>query len=119
MSSKSGNISFSLVNIVEAKVFAKNDTTGKAKKIKLIDNFSISTSYNIFADSMRWAPDNNADENIPFSIILTFWQTAAFHFMALTAQAGSIGTFLMTQDKKLMRLTQFYNKSRFQSERIA
>jgi hypothetical protein len=53
---KSGSVSFSLVNILEAKVFARNDTTGKAKKIKLIDNFSINTSYNIFADSLRWAP---------------------------------------------------------------
>ena len=51
VSSKSGNISLALINILEAKIFAKNDTTGKPKKVKLIDNFAITTSYNIFADS--------------------------------------------------------------------
>ena len=45
-----------LLNIVEAKVFARNDTTGKPKKVKLIDNFNITTSYNIFADEFKWAP---------------------------------------------------------------
>ena len=49
-------VSFGLVNIVEGKIFAKNDTTGKPKKIKIIDNFGINTSYNIFADSMKWSP---------------------------------------------------------------
>ena len=56
LSKRSGNVSFSLTNILEAKVFDKNDTTGKPKKVKLIDNFGITTSYNIFADSMRWSP---------------------------------------------------------------
>ncbi len=49
-------ISFNLTNIIEAKVFEKNDTTGKPKKVKIIDNFGINTSYNVFADSMKWAP---------------------------------------------------------------
>ena len=56
LSKRSGSVSFSLTNILEAKVFDKNDTTGKPKKVKLIDNFGITTSYNIFADSMRWSP---------------------------------------------------------------
>ncbi len=56
LSQRSGNISLSLVNIVEAKIFERNDTTGKPKKVKIIDNFGISTSYNIFADSLNWAP---------------------------------------------------------------
>ena len=49
-----GSLSFGLSNMLEAKVFSKNDTTGIPKKIKLIDNLGINTSYNIFADSMRW-----------------------------------------------------------------
>ncbi|MCX6261272.1 MAG: putative LPS assembly protein LptD, partial [Bacteroidia bacterium] len=56
LSARSGNIAFSITNILEAKVFEKNDTATKPKKIKLIDNFGISTSYNIFADSMKWSP---------------------------------------------------------------
>ncbi|MFZ0472579.1 MAG: putative LPS assembly protein LptD, partial [Bacteroidales bacterium] len=53
---RAGSLTFSIVNIVEAKVFTKDDTTGKPKKIKLIDNLSFNTSYNIFSDSLNWAP---------------------------------------------------------------
>ena len=53
---RSGSISFNLINILEAKVRTKNDTAEVEKKIKLIDNFTTSTSYNIFMDSLNWAP---------------------------------------------------------------
>jgi len=56
LSSRSGGFSFSLTNIVEAKMYSKNDTASKPNKIKLIDNLSASTYYNIFADSCRWSP---------------------------------------------------------------
>lgn len=56
LSQKNGNISISIVNILEAKVFEKNDTTGKPKKVQLIDNLGFSSSYNIFRDSVRWSP---------------------------------------------------------------
>ena len=48
-------LSFSLGNNLEAKVFDKKDTTEKGglKKIKLIDNLSLSGSYNFLADSMK------------------------------------------------------------------
>ena len=53
----SGNISYSLTNNIEMKVLNLNDTTGKepTKKISLIDNLSISGSYNMAADSMNWS----------------------------------------------------------------
>lgn len=53
---KSGSLNFSLTNIVEAKVRSRNDTTGKGEKVKLIDNLGLTSSYNIFADSLRWSP---------------------------------------------------------------
>ena len=56
LSSQSGGFSFSLVNTLEAKVFEKKDTTGTPKKIKLIENLSLSTNYNLFADSLNWSP---------------------------------------------------------------
>ena len=52
---KSGSVSLSLNNLLEAKVFSKNDTTGIARKVKLIDNLGMSTNYNIFKDSLRWS----------------------------------------------------------------
>jgi len=54
---RSGMINFSLNNNVEMKVRTPNDTTGKdTKKVKLLESLNFTTSYNIFADSMRWAP---------------------------------------------------------------
>ena len=76
LTSKSGNISFSLVNIVEAKVFERNDTTGKAKKVKIIDNFAINTAYNIFADAFKWAP------------VTMDLRTTIFNNMSISARSG-------------------------------
>lgn len=53
---RSGSLNFSLTNIIEAKVRTRNDTTGKGEKVKLIDNLGLTSSYNIFADSLRWSP---------------------------------------------------------------
>ncbi|MCH5331787.1 MAG: LPS-assembly protein LptD, partial [Alistipes sp.] len=46
------NLTFSLEQTLEMKVLSKRDTSG-VKKVKLIDNFSFSGSYNFLADSMR------------------------------------------------------------------
>ena len=51
---KSGMLSVSLANNVEMKVRTDNDSIGE-KKISLIENFSISQSYNFAADSLNWS----------------------------------------------------------------
>ena len=49
-----GGMSFGIIQQLQAKVKDKSDTTGKAtKKISLIDNFSITSGYNMFADSNK------------------------------------------------------------------
>ena len=57
----SGSISLALNNNLEMKMIDTKDTTGnskeiKYKKVKLIDNFSLSSSYNLIADSLNMAP---------------------------------------------------------------
>ncbi|MFM7017891.1 putative LPS assembly protein LptD [Flavobacterium sp.] len=52
----SNNIGFSLSNTFEAKVRDKDSTKTEPKKIMLLNNLNISTSYDISADSLRWAP---------------------------------------------------------------
>lgn len=57
----SGAISLSVNNNLEMKVLDTKDTTKtdagqKFKKVKLIDNLSFSTSYNLIADSLNLAP---------------------------------------------------------------
>ena len=51
---KSGTMSLSFGNNLEAKVRDMRDTTGTgSKKVKLLDQLSINTSYNFLADSLR------------------------------------------------------------------
>ena len=57
--SKSGTISFNIANNLEAKVKSQNDSTG-FKKISLIENFTLSQSCNLAADSMKWSNLNTS-----------------------------------------------------------
>ncbi len=52
---KNGNISFGLANILEMKVRNKKDTSVTFRKIKLIENLGVNSSYNIFADSLNFS----------------------------------------------------------------
>ncbi len=52
---KSGRVNFSLSNNLEIKVRSRKDTVTGTKKIKLIDDFSISTSYDLAKDSLNWS----------------------------------------------------------------
>ena len=52
----SNNLSFSLNNTFEAKVTDKDSTKTEPKKIMLLNNLNISTSYDMTADSLRLAP---------------------------------------------------------------
>jgi hypothetical protein len=58
----SGAINFSLNNNLEAKVLEKADSTSskdqkpKYKKVKIIDNLSFASSYNLIADSFKLSP---------------------------------------------------------------
>lgn len=84
-SGESGNISFSLNNNVEMKVLDKSDSTGEAtKKVPLLENLQLSTSYNILADSFRLAPirlstrtrlfDNKVNINLSTTIDPYYWR---------------------------------------------
>ena len=56
---KSGTVSFSLANNLEMKVKSENDSIGE-KKVSLIENFTLSESYNMAADSMNWSNLNTS-----------------------------------------------------------
>jgi hypothetical protein len=105
-SKRSGIVSFGLVNIIEGKMFAKNDTTGKPKKIKIIDNFGINTSYNVFADSMKWSP-------VTMSLRTTLFNNfnvstnSSFSLYALDEKGKVYNTFGITANNQLLRLTSF------------
>ena len=65
---KTGAISISLANNLEMKVKSDKDSIGE-KKISLIENLSLSQSYNFAADSMRWS---NLNTSIMLRLVKNF-----------------------------------------------
>jgi hypothetical protein len=106
LSKRSSGITFNITNILEAKVFEKNDTSGKPKKVKIIDNLGISTSYNVFADSLRWSPVTMAMRTTLLNNIGVS-ANSNFSLYGLSKNGTTINTFAFAQNKKLMRLTNF------------
>ncbi len=56
---KTGAVTVSIANNLEMKVKSDNDSIGE-KKISLIENFTVSQSYNFAADSLRWSNINTS-----------------------------------------------------------
>ena len=106
LSKRSGIVSLSLVNIIEGKIFAKNDTTGKAKKIKIIDNLGINTSYNVFADSMKWSPVTMTLRTSLFNNF-NISMRSNFSLYALDENGRPYDAFVFSQNNKPLRLTSF------------
>tara|TARA_R100001369_G_scaffold20091_2_gene36876 strand:- start:65319 stop:67982 length:2664 start_codon:yes stop_codon:yes gene_type:complete len=52
----SSSIGLSISNTLEAKVRDRDSTALEAKKIKLLNNFSVSTAYSLSTDSLRLSP---------------------------------------------------------------
>ncbi len=50
---ESASIGLSLNNTLEMKVKSKNDSTNQSTKVPLLNNFGISTSYNLVADAFK------------------------------------------------------------------
>jgi hypothetical protein len=53
---KYGGIGLNIDNFLEMKVFSKKDTVNNAKKIRMIDAFSLNTFYNLAKDSLNLSP---------------------------------------------------------------
>lgn len=73
---KSGSISFSVNNNIEAKIRDSKDSTA-FKKISLIDGLSLSSSYNMAADSFQWS-DLSASLRLRLSQTFTLALSGAF-----------------------------------------
>lgn len=115
--SKSGSVSFSLTNIIEAKMRTQNDTTGQGEKVKLIDNIALNTSYNPFLDSLKWAP---VSLTFRTRLIKEIDITArgAFDIYARSETGGRINKFLWETERKPARLTNFNLSVGFDLKRI-
>lgn len=69
-SGKSGFVNFSLSNNLEMKVRpSKKDTSTQDRKIMLIESFTISSGYNLAADSMNWSMINVSGRTKLFKVV--------------------------------------------------
>lgn len=85
---RTGMVTVSLANNLEMKVKSDADSTGE-KKVSLIENFTVSQSYNFAADSLNWS-------NINTSILLRLTKNFNLNLSAVwdvyTYQLNSSGT---------------------------
>ncbi len=84
---KTGMVNLSLSNNVEMKVKSDQDSTGY-KKISLIENFTISQSYNFAADSLRWS---NVSTSLSLRLIKNFNLNLSATWDPYTYQLNSSG----------------------------
>ncbi len=94
-----GSLNFSLKNSFEMKVLSKKDTVNPEKKVKLIDNLTISTSYNLAADSLRWAPLTINARTVLFQR-LNVNVGASFDFYKTDANGNRYNEFFWVNNKQ-------------------
>lgn len=84
---KTGSVSVSLANNLEMKVKSDNDSIGE-KKVSLIENFTVSQSYNFAADSLNWS---NINTSILLRLVKNFNLNLSAVWDVYTYQLNSVG----------------------------
>lgn len=97
-------LTFSLQNTLEAKVRDKDSTATEPKKVSILSNLNLSTSYNFEADSLKLSPINltGATEIIP-KVPINF--AATLDPFAIDNNGRRINTLNINNGGGLVRLT--------------
>lgn len=104
---QSGTVSLSIGNNLEAKVRDFADTTGTGtKKVKLIDQLTINTSYNFLADSLRMSPISISMSTSLFNKI-NISASASFDPYAINDQNRRVNRLAVLSGQGLFRLNSF------------
>ncbi|MEG2665398.1 MAG: putative LPS assembly protein LptD [Bacteroidales bacterium] len=93
-----GSVNFSLNNTFDMKVRNRKDTANPEKNISLLDYFSISTSYNMAADSLRWAPITLSARTVLFQR-LNIQVGASFDFYKIDSNGQRYNEFFWINNK--------------------
>ena len=111
LSGRQGSVSLSLMNNIEMKLKPGSDTTEEVKKVKLLDNLNFSTRYDIFKDSMRWAPISMSGNTSLFKRLVSIRFSGRFDpYSYVVDKYGtrrSINTSLLKDRHQLIRMTNF------------
>ncbi len=101
--SKSMGISVS--NVFEAKIVDPDTTKTELKKIQLIKNLNLSTSYNMVADQFKWSPVRATTGIDLFDKEISINVGATFDMYALNEQNQRINEFNISKGGGLFRVT--------------
>ncbi len=102
---RSNSLSFSLANVLEAKVRDKDSTKLEAKKIPILSNFNLSSAYNIESDSLKLSPlsINGGTNILDNKMSINF--SANLDPYAIDNNGVRINTFNINNGGSLFRLT--------------
>ncbi len=102
---KTASMSVSIGNNLEAKVRDYADTTGKGtKKVKLLDQFNISSGYNFLADSLKMRTISTSMSTNLFNKV-NISGSAAFDPYAIDGKGRTYNKFAITAGQGLARFT--------------
>jgi len=123
-SRESGNINFSLGNILGMKIRNKKDTVETFKKIKLIESLGISSSYNIFSDSLNMSNVRLNARTKLFNIFDITFSSDYDPYLTNENKNNRINQFEIATNNRLARLKSFttsiginVNDKSFQSDK--
>ena len=101
----SNNLGFNLSNTFEAKVTDKDSTKVEPKKVMLLNQLNFSTSYNMSADSLRWAPMRLSGGTNLFDTKMNVNFGATLDPYAINAAGRRINTWNIDNGGSLFRMT--------------
>lgn len=105
-SGESGAVGFSLGNNLELKTKTKKDTTEESfTKIKIIDNFSVSSSYNLAADSMNWAMISMRGNTRLFNSMFSLNYSSSFDPYVRDTLGARVNKFEWHENKRIARMS--------------
>jgi lipopolysaccharide assembly outer membrane protein LptD (OstA) len=102
---KSNSFGFSLNNTFEAKITDKDTTKLEPKKIMLLNNLNLTTSYNATADSLRWAPLRVSAGTVLFKDKMNINFGMTLNPYAINNAGSQINTFNIDNGGSLFRMT--------------
>jgi len=103
--SNSNNIGFSLSNTFEAKVRDSDSTKVEPKKVMLLNNLNLSTSYNVVADSLPWSPLRLSGGTVLFKDKMNVNFGMTLNPYALNNSGRTINKFNIDNGGSLFRMT--------------
>ena len=101
----SNSLGFSINNTLEAKVASKDPDEEEPKKVTILNNLNLSTSYNIAADSLNWSPLRMTAGTQILKNKMGLNLNASFDPYAINANGSRINVYNINNGGSLLRFT--------------